>query len=131
MCIVSKLSAALPTYFTDNMFSIENWPCEDEETKVALQEMIEDGCWEPVPIPAYSSSGRLILPAEYEARLKGALVRGKVAITHQYLRQNKTDNYYADIRELCILRRPQKALSSPGKRKLRDDIKEANKRQKK
>ena len=113
------------------MFSLDNWPGEDEETKAALQEMIEEGCWEPIPIPAYSNSGRLILPAEYEARLKGALVRGKIAITHQYLRLNKTDNYYAEIRELWILRRPQKALSSPGKRKLKDDIKEANKRQKK
>lgn len=115
----------------NNLFSLSNWPTPSDEVKHAISDMIEEGIWTPVPIPAYSKSGNLILPSEYEARLKGALVRVKVSISHQYLRSNKTDNYFADIREIWVLKNPPRVVASPGKRKLKDDMKDANKRRKK
>lgn len=121
------------TFFADgvNLFSLSNWPAPSDDIKRAISDMVEEGVWTPVPIPAYSKAGNLILPAEYEARLKGALVRAKVSISHQYLRSNKTDNYFANIREMWVLKNPTRVMASPGKRKLKDDMKDANKRHKK
>lgn len=115
----------------NDLFMLSNWPAMTDEVKGAIAEMIEEGIWSPVPIPAYSKAGKLILPSKYEAHLKDALVRAKVSICHQYLRSNKTDNYFADIWELWVLRKPVRLVSSPGKRKLKDDIRDTNKRQKK
>lgn len=93
--------------------------------------MIAERRWTVNPISVYSVTGCLIPPSEYEACLKGATVQVKISISHQYLHSNKTDNYFADIQEVYILKRPLKIVASPGKRHLRDNMKEANKRAKK
>ncbi|KZT09330.1 uncharacterized protein LAESUDRAFT_548505 [Laetiporus sulphureus 93-53] len=58
--------------------------------------------YDGIPIPAYSSRGKTIPPREYEARLCGALVSIKAAITHQVLGRNnlKTGNFFTYIGEM-------------------------------
>lgn len=116
------------TVDTHDVFALANWPTPSEDVKTAIGEMLEEGIWAPLPLPAYTNSGSLILPTDYEDRLKGALVRAKVSVSHLYLQSSKTDNYFADIRELWVLRKPVKPVVSPGKRKLKDDVKIANKK---
>lgn len=86
--------------------------------------MLEEGIYEPVPIPAFDVNDRVVKPNRYEAELKGAVVCVTVTMVHQYLRSIKTDNFFADIQEIKILQRPLPVVVTPSKRKLQAQLDE-------
>lgn len=109
-------------------FSIVNWPTSSDEMREELDQMIKDGVFEPLPLPAFDIDGSIILPAMYEEKLKGAIVRVTVTLIHQYLRINKTDNFYADIQEITIVKRPLAVMQSPSKRKFEEQLRLAKRK---
>ncbi|KAK7683379.1 hypothetical protein QCA50_013641 [Cerrena zonata] len=109
----------------DDPFDLRNWPYNTEEMKEDLEEMIDSGRYEVVPLPALDVDDSIILPSQYEEKLKGAIVRVTVTIVHQYLRTGKTDNFYADIQEIKVLKKPLRVLASPGKRKFDEQLRQA------
>ena len=93
-----------------------------------LDQLIKDEEYEPHPLPAFDIDGSIILPAMYEEKLKGAIVRVTVTLIHQYLRINKTDNFYADIQEITIVKRPLAVMQSPSKRKFEEQLRLAKRK---
>ena len=72
-----------------------------------------------VPIPAFDIHDNLISPALYEKTLKGAIVRVTATIMHQFMPSTRSDNFYADLLELTVIRVPMSGeVLSPSKRKL-------------
>ena len=89
-----------------------------------MAEMIANKSHEPQPLPAFDVRDRLIMPAKYEKKLKGAIVRVKATICHQYM--GKSNNYYADIQELVVISTPvSSGVSSTLKRKMLDALEKA------
>ena len=59
------------------------------------------------PLPAYGRDGTLSKPDKYKEELAGAVVQMSFSICHQFLGGNiHSDNYYADIRKIQVLRAP-------------------------
>lgn len=82
--------------------------------------MIEHHTHVPVPIPAFDKEGNQIMPADWNSKLRGADVIVKFTVSHQWLgktaTRERTDNYYADIVEIRLLREPRPPPTSPLKR---------------
>ena len=103
-------------------FSLHRWPCESDAAKKALLKMILARSHDPRPIPAFDVNDELILPLKYREALQGAIVHVKATICHQYLAQNKSDNFYADVQEINVIRPPESATETPSKRKLAEAL---------
>ncbi|KAF8137241.1 hypothetical protein EV363DRAFT_1157289, partial [Boletus edulis] len=94
-------------------FAMETWPvsarCVD-----SLKELFDthDIC----PVPAFDSSGKLIPPSQYEARLKGATVEVHFTLAHHFIKKIKRHVYSTQLRKLEVLRGPDPLPSSPFKR---------------
>ena len=87
--------------------------------------MIATNSHEPVPLPAFDIHDNLIVPARYELMLKGAIVRVKATIVHQFLPGARTDNFYADVQELTVLRPPfVESHMTASKRKVADAVRQ-------
>ena len=84
--------------------------------------------WSTHPLPAFDINSSIIIPSKYEEKLKGAIVRITVTLIHQYLRINKTDNFYADIQEITIVKRPLAVMQSPSKRKFEEQLRLAKRK---
>ena len=115
------------TYSLDP-FSIVNWPTTSDEMREELDQLIKDAIYETHPLPAFDIDGSIIVPSKYEEKLKGAIVRVTVTLIHQYLRINKTDNFYADIQEITVVKRPLAVMQSPFKRKFEEQLRLAKRK---
>lgn len=84
-------------------FSTKEWPLRHPEAKPELQKLEQTHV--PIPIPAYDleSAGRrdLILPKDYEAKLKGAVVQLEFHINHWKI--NDKHSFTADIAKIRVL----------------------------
>jgi hypothetical protein len=83
----------------DPRFLIENWPVQNPATQVHLDAI--KGTHIVNPIPAYDVEGRLILPTEYEHKLRGAIVRLEFRLTHWIVRRH--DFFSADVVRIRVL----------------------------
>ena len=105
---------------------MQNWICRTPETQAELTRLVHARTHIGHPIPAYraapdSSADTLLLPHEYERAMRGALVSLKVAVAFQHLGgKANVDSYYADIRELRVLRARPESPKSPSRRKMAD-----------
>ena len=99
-------------------WTLATWPCQSPSARQAFQEMLSDHKFRPNPVQVYDTDGSQVPPKEWHNKLPGADVRVKVVITHQWFTaaSNRSDNYYADIVELHILR-PPRPKASPVKAK--------------
>ncbi|KAH9943740.1 hypothetical protein B0H21DRAFT_823609 [Amylocystis lapponica] len=104
------------TSAADEPFAMQNWTCRNEVAQAALEELVAGGEYEGCILPAYTESGDLIPPRDYEARLRGAYVLVKAAMSHQYIKSETKDNWYLDIRELHVVKPPPPTPASPAKR---------------
>lgn len=121
MTVVSTV--ATPYHFvTDSPFLMKNWVCGNPEAKAELNAIINGGDYHGNILPAYSATDDdLIPPAQYEYRLRGALVSFKTAVTYQRLGGKlNSDNYYAEIREIKVISPPPPPPPSPSKKRLRE-----------
>ena len=109
-------------------FSIANWPSSSDEMREELDQLIKDEVYETNPLPAFDLDGSIIVPSKYEEKLKGAIVRVTVTLIHQYLRINKTDDFYADIQEITVVKRPLAVMQSPSKRKFEEQLRLAKRK---
>ncbi|KAI0049246.1 hypothetical protein FA95DRAFT_1571317 [Auriscalpium vulgare] len=98
-------------------FSIANWPCKFQAGSIALEELKKEGHYTVSPVPAYTKDGKLIPPAEYEMRLRGAVVEVRVAIVREYIFSANSDNFYSDVRAITVLETPGPPVASPGKKR--------------
>ena len=96
--------------------------CED------LDQLVKDAVYEPHPLPAFNLDGSIIIPSKYEEKLKGAIIQVTVTHIHQYLSINKTDNFYADIQEITVVKRPLAVMQSPFKRKFEEQLRLAKRK---
>ena len=103
-----------------------SWWCKTKHARQELLRIIEQGRYVGVPLPAYGVAGGLIPPRAYESALKGAVVQVKAVLTHQYFAGPKTDNFFADIRELKVIKRPPPLPVSSSKRKFMEDVQSAS-----
>ena len=107
-------------------FSLAGWPAgPSERAKNELAEMVETGSHEVVPIPAFDIHDNLIPPAAYEATLKGAIAHVKATILYQYLHGQRSDNFYAEIQEINVIRPPVVEAVSASKKRVQDALKNA------
>ncbi|EKM60354.1 uncharacterized protein PHACADRAFT_23726 [Phanerochaete carnosa HHB-10118-sp] len=109
---------------------IDTWPVKSE-AKAALQDMANETQfkWQINIIPAFDANDSLIPPEDYERCLKGAIVAIKVSIAHQHLgRSANSDNYYADLLELKVLKESVSVIASPAKRRLAEEAEKLAKR---
>ncbi|KAG1857480.1 hypothetical protein F4604DRAFT_1931432 [Suillus subluteus] len=95
-------------------FDITTWPVADR-CKGHLQGLTSTHTIHP--LPAYDLDHNLILPSEYESKLKGALVEVHMAFCHHRVKSAKRDIFSAVLRELTILSPPAAMPSSPFKRR--------------
>ncbi|KAG1728760.1 uncharacterized protein EDB91DRAFT_1086000 [Suillus paluster] len=93
-------------------FDITTWPVADR-CKGCLQDLTSTHIIRP--LPAYDLDHNLILPSEYESKLKGALVEVHMAFCHHQVKSTKHDIFSAVLRELTILSPPAAMPSSPFK----------------
>ncbi|KZT10994.1 uncharacterized protein LAESUDRAFT_755622 [Laetiporus sulphureus 93-53] len=103
---------------SDDPFSMTNWRCEYGIAQQELQKIIRAKQFKECTLPAYKMDEELILPNEYEAQLRGAVVHVKACISHRHVQ--KTDNYYADIRMLRVLKAPATVPHSPESKRLEE-----------
>ncbi|KAJ3535037.1 hypothetical protein NMY22_g6663 [Coprinellus aureogranulatus] len=84
-------------------FSVKEWPLRHPEAKPELQKL--ETTHVPIPIPVYGleREGRrdLILPTDYEAKLKGAVVQLEFHINHWKI--NDKHSFTADITKMRVL----------------------------
>jgi hypothetical protein len=111
-------------------FRTKNWPADSEEVRPYLQNLIEEKNYIVLPLIAFDVDGVAIKPAQYESRLRGAVVQMRFSLKHwpisNKMEKNKTKHVFAaDIEHIRVLVPP---LSSPSKGKgkrtfsLRDTI---------
>jgi hypothetical protein len=77
----------------DAEFLAENWPCRSDLAREELLKIVESRLYTGQPLPVFTMDGSRVIPADQEAKLKGALVDVHVAITHQSIK----------VHELCSL----------------------------
>ncbi|KAG1907217.1 uncharacterized protein F5891DRAFT_1181513 [Suillus fuscotomentosus] len=93
-------------------FDIATWPVADR-CKGHLESLVSTHSI--CPLPAYDSDHNLILPSQYESKLKGALVEVHMAFCHHRVKSRKHDIFSTVLRELTILLPPAAMPSSPFK----------------
>lgn len=98
-------------------FDIATWPVADR-CKGHLHGLVSTHII--CPLPAYDLDHKLIVPSEYESKLKGALVEVHMAFGHHRIKSAKRDIFTAILRELTILSPPAAVPSSPFKRRRLD-----------
>jgi hypothetical protein len=130
---------------------MENWPCRSDAAREEIKKYAASGQWVGLSIPVFTKDGERVPPAEYEARLKGALVDVHVAISQESwkvqrarcllctlqtclittcrVRAPRTSSQTSAQLSSCVARAMQ-ALSSPSKRglKLPERLRAAKKR---
>lgn len=82
---------------------MRSWPCRSAFIRDRLDALIESGKYVGLPIPVFDINGDRVPPAEYEERLKGALVDVSVKITNITYKQY---GFFADIASIVILAPP-------------------------
>ncbi|KAG1883850.1 hypothetical protein F4604DRAFT_1920366 [Suillus subluteus] len=95
-------------------FDITSWPVADQ-CKSHLQGLVST--YIICPLPAYDLDHNLILPSEYESKLKGALIEVHMAFCHHRVKSAKRDIFSAVLQELTVLSLPAAVPSSPFKRR--------------
>ncbi|KAK7055632.1 hypothetical protein R3P38DRAFT_2760807 [Favolaschia claudopus] len=98
-------------------FALRDWPVISPEAKEALEEM--DNSHRVVPMRAYDVNGDLIAPANYMAKLQGAVVRATLTLSHWNIVKEKRNTYAADIDSLRVLVPPSVSSSGSSPRKRR------------
>jgi hypothetical protein len=97
-------------------FDIGSWPvqdrCQDALDNIKSSHTV-------IPIPAYGTNGKLILPKDYERRLSGAIVEAHFTINHHYFKRGNRAALVAVVRRLDILRPPGTEIRSPVKTQAR------------
>ena len=110
---------------------MKNWRCSNAGAQEELEKLVHAGQHIGHVLPAYiprADGDHLIPPNLYKAKLRGALVTVKAAITFQNLsgRNMNEDSYYADIREIRVIRsRPSPSPRSPSGAKLKENLAKA------
>ena len=97
---------------------METWQCRNEAAQKELRRIIDTQSHYSQVILAYNEDDNLIAPANYQAKLRGAVVELAVAMSHQYFPSENKDNYYLDIRKLKVVKPPVGMPSSPSKRRI-------------
>ena len=105
---------------------MKNWekafPKEYSDAKTELRNLVNGGKHIGCILPAYvprPDGDCLIPPARYEKTLRKALVTVKAAIIFQNLsgKNMNQDSYYADIREIRVIRAYPGGPTSPSRNK--------------
>ncbi|RXW19638.1 hypothetical protein EST38_g6231 [Candolleomyces aberdarensis] len=83
----------------DPRFLIENWPVQNPAAQSHLDALKDTHVVNP--IPAYDVEGHLILPTEYESKLRGAIVRLEFQLVHWLVRRQ--DFFSANVERIRVL----------------------------
>ncbi|KAG2339461.1 hypothetical protein BDR05DRAFT_1039141 [Suillus weaverae] len=94
-------------------YDLASWPVSDR-CKGHLHELVPSHNIQP--LPAYDENHKLILPSQYESKLKGALVEVHMAICHHRIKSSKRDIFNAVLQEIIVLAPPAAMPTSPFKR---------------
>ncbi|KAG2045159.1 hypothetical protein BDR03DRAFT_976993 [Suillus americanus] len=93
-------------------YDMASWPVSDR-CKGHLHELVSSHNIQP--LPAYDENHKLILPSQYESKLKGALVEVHMAICHHRIKSSKRDISNAVLQEIIDLAPPTAMPTSPFK----------------
>lgn len=110
---------------------METWQCRNEAAQKELRKIIDSRSHFGQVLPAYDEEDNLIAPANYQTKLRGAVVELTLAMSHQFFPSENKDNYYLDIRKLKVIKQPVGMPSSPTKRRITGDELSGERRKKK
>ncbi|TFY54237.1 hypothetical protein EVJ58_g8976 [Rhodofomes roseus] len=103
-------------------YPMESWVCRNPTAQAELQRLILAGTHYGQVLPAYDADNKLIDPAQYQSKLRGAVVKITVAMSHQFFVSAKKHNWYLDIRRIKVINEPLPMPKSPSKRRATDNI---------
>ena len=105
-----------PTFPLDFPYSIKNWPCTNDASKAALEEL--ESTHRLIPVPAYEYEGSLMYPQYYKHMLTGAVVEVHFTLTHWSIgakpgqSQESIDAYTPELFSMRVLRKPLPSITS-------------------
>jgi hypothetical protein len=92
-----------------------NLPCCSQKAAEELQSIIQEKKYELNLLPATSTNGKPIKPANYHDRLAGALVFTEATFSSEFY-LTKGHQFYADVASISILHPPTIIVTdSPGR----------------
>jgi hypothetical protein len=111
-----------PTFPLDFPYSIKNWPCTNDASKAALEEL--ESTHHLIPVPAYKYEGSLMYPQYYKQMLTSTVIEVHFTLTHWSIGAKPTQGqesinaYTPELFAMHVLRKLLPSITSPHKRKV-------------
>ncbi|TFY80546.1 hypothetical protein EWM64_g3465 [Hericium alpestre] len=113
----------------DKRLLMSNWACGSTKAQKELNSLVWHNSEDkpnttryfgnPIPIFYHDKSRLLPSDPQYSEKLRGAVVKIGLSITHEFMsRQPPVNDFYADIRYIIILKKPPPPPKAPLKRSL-------------